>query len=526
MQAGTTPVAPATACPATFPPERVFTSLGALLPTAKGPLAASDSVLVQLGTYDEAVALAKLSGVAFRGDPAAPRPVITSADPVATFVITDGTQLQHLEILHTGPTGAAVRATAPGIGAVNTITDSLVSSAAGLGLLADTPTTVRRSFLDGAAGGVDQKASALEATNSIVTASGAAAAGVRVGPGASATLRNLTVVTTGAGGEGIVASRGADATTTGATVTVSNSIVRADGIDLRAQAAAPFSCIALSPGPIQIPVPTACAAGSLTVDHTNYEDATGDGVTDGGANQRGNPLFTGSGTSGTNPIHEPNRFTVGAGSPTIDAGAAVAAGDLDFAGTARPSGASAPDLGAFETVHLPAQSVAAPFVPGGSVISAAVSSVGFGPTPTPTPSPTTGAFKLDKKVKVGKDGTITFLVTAPGAGSFAAVATTPGQARAKGGRPGASHWGNITLKTTSAGPLTLAVKPGRAARKAAKAAHRAAKKKARAAKQTVTVAITFTPDGGGAPTTVTVTVSVPLRYTAKQGKSGSAINKK
>jgi len=167
--------------------------------------------------------------------------------------------------------------------------------------------------------------------------------------GASIALRNTTAV---AGGTAVAVRSSGTVTLGGqpfgpSSMTVSNSILRSGSGD----AGQGDASVLRQDGKPQ--------DGSLTIDHSDYRPASGDGVTAGSGNGSDDQLFV-NGTLGAG-----QDFHVRDGSPTLRAGAAVPAGDKDLDGAPRPDTAGTmPDLGAYESAFLPA------------------------PPATPTPTPT------------------------------------------------------------------------------------------------------------------------------------------
>src|SRR5581483_1361411 len=89
--------------------------------------------------------------------------------------------------------------------------------------------------------------------------------------------------------------------------------------------------------------PAPCGPGTITASNDDYRSVTGDGVTDGGGNISGTPVFV-NGTVGMG-----QDFHLVAGSPGIDGGATVPVGDTALDGVMRPMGGG-PDMGAYEYV--------------------------------------------------------------------------------------------------------------------------------------------------------------------------------
>jgi hypothetical protein len=154
-------------------------------------------------------------------------------------------------------------------------------------------------------------------------------------PGAL-TLRNVTAIAAGTGSVGVEAGSGVSV---GAEIaapfnpTVINSIVRGTLSDTSASA----------------PDPAGAGKGVVTISYSNYRHVAGDSSTPGPGIQSANPLFVNGVVDSTQNFH------LKAGSPAIDAGAPVPAGDTDLDGHARPDKVgTAPDLGAYESALKPA----------------------------------------------------------------------------------------------------------------------------------------------------------------------------
>jgi ABC-type phosphate transport system substrate-binding protein len=141
---------------------------------------------------------------------------------------------------------------------------------------------------------------------------------------------------------------------------------------------------------------------------------------------------------------------------------------------------------------------------------------GGGSTPPPPPGEPSNVFTLSSS-KVGRDGTITLSLQAPGAGAFAARASgvaayipLVGEVAKKKRKPKPKNltFGTGTATATSAGPVTLTIKPSAAAS--------AALRKGRAIR--VNVQVTFQPAGGGATSTQTKGLTVKGTKAKKKKK--------
>jgi hypothetical protein len=428
-------------CPATFDAGHTFTTIGGAAAKVKTDGMAAitgDTVMIEPGTYTEAVVLQGQTGVTLFGDPAhAERPLITwdGAGGDTTFVVTgaDGLTMRHLELkatepagtraalfsdnaltvedVHLASTGEALEVDNHDATLTNVVADSLPGGVSPLvnlqGQESSTVHTIhnltvnaadrgygmflfgRTATIDGLAvtalapgmtppgplppaalfasvsgsltltharlagsgtglvlyGGAVTGGGTGTLSDSLITASGPNgndAALTAIGAGTSAVLAfagtyalsNVTAIAAPADGVGVGVGQAAQAGgLPAAAVTVTNSIARGGARDITAFPALPVT------GP----------AGTVVVDHTNYRPAAADGVSVGAGNQAGDPLFV-NGTLGA-----AQDFHVQAGSPTLQAGAAVPAGATDLEGHARPDGAgTAPDLGAYESALLPA----------------------------------------------------------------------------------------------------------------------------------------------------------------------------
>lgn len=156
---------------------------------------------------------------------------------------------------------------------------------------------------------IDASGSAWTISNSLVTAAsdgGGAGRALFMGPGSSTTLRNVTVAGPGHAAE-VSSLAGVPVA-----LTATNTVLRGGLGDLRT---------------------TVLAGGSadIAISHSAVRGFPGAG------NVSADPLFAG-----------PGDFHVQPGSPLVDAGAPVPAGDLDLDGIARPRGAAA-DIGAYES---------------------------------------------------------------------------------------------------------------------------------------------------------------------------------
>jgi ABC-type phosphate transport system substrate-binding protein len=145
-------------------------------------------------------------------------------------------------------------------------------------------------------------------------------------------------------------------------------------------------------------------------------------------------------------------------------------------------------------------------------------STGGGDTPPPPPATPSSEFTLSSS-KVGRDGTLTFALQAPGAGAFAARASGVAAyiplvgevAKKKKRKPKPKNltYGTGTATASAAGPVTLTIKPSAAAS--------AALRTGRAIR--VNVQITFQPAGGG--TTSTQTKGLTVKGTKAKKKKRS-----
>ena len=256
-----------------------------------------------------------------------------------------------LRVTTTGSGGVFADTTSP-LDPVAIRDSSISSSIAGPALiLTGSPGSVsgtRVSSASGVAVQIQGGVAIWSITNSLITAATTAgdASALSLQPTTRTTLRNVTV-----GGAGYAI--GLYSTSVPATeLTAMNTALRGGLGDLYLRApllVAP--AIAFNNSALR-----GLAAGSETAPINGAQNVTGD------------PLFAG-----------PADFHVLAGSPLVDAGAAVPAGDVDLDGVTRPRG-TAPDIGAYESAFTTAQPPPPPPPPPAATPPAP-------PPPPPPPGP-------------------------------------------------------------------------------------------------------------------------------------------
>lgn len=154
-------------------------------------------------------------------------------------------------------------------------------------------------------------------TDAVATAGGAGARALAINAGGAHQVRNVTALASGTGSVGIAAAAGA--------ASVRNAFARGDETDVKV------------------------TGGSMAIDHSNFR--TQSGITDGGANQGGDPQFVAAAAGD---------FRLAPTSPAIDAGVADdVLGATDRAGASRFQ-LAAPDLGAYEAAAKGAPQPGAP----------------------------------------------------------------------------------------------------------------------------------------------------------------------
>lgn len=347
---------------------------------------------------------------------------------------------------------------------------------------------VRRTMLAGGSRGIIATATALTVASSTATAAAADGTGALLGAATTATLRNVTVVAPGASGVGVEASSGTGPTTSGARVELANAIVLAAGQDVVADPAR-SGCFMTIPGTDPpMTIPQTCLAGVANVRRSNVRLGTG-GATDKGGNQGENPLF-----------EAPSDLRLQAGSPAVDAGEDVPAGDTDLAGNPRPAPGTKPDLGAYERAAPAPAPVPTTPAQGTLPNSLTINGTAFAPAPLPPRAPG-NAFTIRTRT-IAKDGTIRLGVFVPGPGMLSAVASVS--------VPKGRSFTTVVVKRGSAKParsglVTLTLKPNAAARKAL----------AKARNRRVALRLSFVPTGG---TEAVRTAALTARKAARKAK--------
>ncbi len=281
------------------------------LSEAAGAAKAGDEVIVTPGAYTLSSPLfpAAVTNVQIHGEAGAPMPRINAAfGGPAIYLSQTGDSLSYLEIENDANGGVGFLCYG---GRIERLKVRVVGSG-GSGAIVLTDCTVRNSLLR------------VEGVNSV-----AVRANGNVGT-TSAVLRNVTAIASGSTSVGVSAEY-TESVPGSFTIELENSIVQGGEADLKPVEAAGAK------GP-----------GNIAASHSNFDSSSPSGgakVIDNGGNQTAAPLFVNG---------EAGDFREAAGSPTIDAGINDQVGPLDLAGTPRLLG-SAPDIGAYEFVPLPAE---------------------------------------------------------------------------------------------------------------------------------------------------------------------------
>lgn len=255
---------------------------------------------------------------------------VAGGTPSCLAAVGDGATISDVTVTTNDQGNGGPAATVGGAGSV--VTDSTFANFSAnqtTGLQVYTGVTVRRVVARGSYFGIMVAGNAT-ITDSVAIGSGAGSAGVAASSGIGQ-LRNVTAWATGAGALGVRAIPAMMGGSSGGALVARNVIARGEAADVSTSTAGAFCLF------------PPCSDGTIAVDHSNFRTATGPAgtITDGGANQTGDPLFADPAAL---------NFRLGAGSPAIDAGVADAAnGTTDLDKAARTQGAAI-DIGAFETV--------------------------------------------------------------------------------------------------------------------------------------------------------------------------------